>query len=188
MKILIGVPSTGVLKAKTAFSLVQLAIHAPCEVDISMELGCNLVANRVRIANYAVKNVFTHLLFVDSDMFFAPDTLERLLAHDKDIVGVAYHKRSLPLETTVKMHNPSGDDLDLPDGLFIARALGTGLLLINTSVFMDIKRPWFTIEYTEDGQAKTSEDVWFCKQAQKAGYEVWCDPTIPVGHIGDYLY
>jgi hypothetical protein len=32
------------------------------------------------------------------------------------------------------------------------------------------------------------EDVNFCKRANEMGLEVWCDPTIRIGHIGEYLY
>ena len=32
------------------------------------------------------------------------------------------------------------------------------------------------------------EDIYFCKKVNEAGFGVWCDPTIDVGHLGLYRY
>ena len=32
--------------------------------------------------------------------------------------------------------------------------------------------------------ANASEDIAFCKRATGAGYQIWCEPTARVGHVG----
>jgi GT2 family glycosyltransferase len=59
-------------------------------------------------------------------------------------------------------------------------------MVIKTSVFERIEPPWFGLDEVR-GHIMT-EDVWFCRQAWRRGIEVWCDPTIPVKHIGEYAY
>ena len=44
----------------------------------------------------AYKEKCTHILFSDDDMEYPPDTLQKLLAHDKDLIGTLYNIRRLP--------------------------------------------------------------------------------------------
>ena len=181
ISILVGVPNTGTVNAKTAFSLVQMAIHAPYEIDFHFERGCNIVQNRTVIALEAEKRGFTHLLFIDSDMFFEPDTLKKLLAIDKDIVGVNANFRKLPLQSTVKW------DGEMPVIPFKCQMVGFGIVLIKMEVFAKLPPPWFAFEY-EGFALVNGEDSFFCREAQKAGFEVYCDPTVWVRHTGSFDY
>ena len=53
--------------------------------------------------------------------------------------------------------------------------------MIKTSILKDIPRPWF--EFHEEPGAAVSEDIWFCKQARKAGISIWADKRVACGHI-----
>ena len=65
---------------------------------------------------------------------------------------------------------------------------GFGWLLIQKGVFEDknLPYPWFApkMQVFESGavQDMCGEDVSFCLDAKEAGYEIWCDPRIRVGH------
>ena len=65
---------------------------------------------------------------------------------------------------------------------------GFGWLLIQKGVFEDKKMPypWFApkMQVFESGdvQDMCGEDVSFCLDAKQAGYQIWCDPRIRVGH------
>ena len=61
-------------------------------------------------------------------------------------------------------------------------ALPTGFMLIRMSCLDKMTFPYFPCEFG------LGEDVAFCVNAQKAGIEVWCDPTLEIKHIGDYAY
>jgi hypothetical protein len=70
---------------------------------------------------------------------------------------------------------------------FECRAVGTGFMLIRLDAIKDLPRPWFALGTDEQNEV-IGEDVHFCDAAREHGIEVWCDPRIPVGHIGDYTY
>ena len=65
---------------------------------------------------------------------------------------------------------------------------GFGWVMIKKGVFEhpDMKYPWFApqMQVFDSGQVQDmcGEDVSFCLEAIKAGFEIWCDPTIRVGH------
>lgn len=134
----------------------------------------------------------THIFFIDHDMQYPSDTLDRLLAHDKDIVGAAYNMRCYPLKTTVTLLDENGAMTPrekLPAELFRCEAVATGMMLAKMSVFDKVEKPWFAIMIDpETNELTITEDVYFCNQARKAGFEIWCDPTIPIGHIGEATY
>lgn len=179
MKVLIGIPCNDEIKSQTAFDL----FHLRGASGLAMQRGCDVAHNRNKLVILAKD--YTHLLFIDSDMSFNPDTLERMLEHDKDILGLAANRRRLPLESVVK---PLDGDITkpIPTTLFEAESCGTGIMLIKTEVFEHVPAPWFEFEYI--GGERIGEDVSFCRKAKEAGYEIWVDPTIPVRHIGSYAY
>ena len=65
---------------------------------------------------------------------------------------------------------------------------GFGWVMIKKGVFEDpkMKYPWFApkMQVFESGsvQDMCGEDVSFCLDAIEAGYDIWCDPRIRVGH------
>lgn len=189
LKICIAVPCYDSIKPKTLKSLSRLLINSPYDISLIVQLGTFVNENRVKIAVEAMGNNCDYLLFVDSDMVFDGDVLDRLIARDKDIIGVNYNCRFLPLETTVRFKE--GDKFvfpEVPKDLFKCDAVGTGLMLVKIPVFFRVPQPWFKLEFTDYGSLKVGEDIWFCEQAQRVGYEVWCDGTIKVGHLGEYIY
>ena len=189
IKLAIGIATTGGIKTKTFVSVMKLVKRNPENTFIIAWEGCNVHQARINIVKESQKYDCTHLLFIDSDMVFESDIAERLLARDKDIIGVNSMVRQLPLTSTVKIHNEKGEKIyEMLDDLFECQAVGTGIMLIKMSVFDKLPRPWFFYEQDENGDLKTGSDMWFCNKAKEVGFKIWCDPTINVGHIGDFVY
>ena len=71
---------------------------------------------------------------------------------------------------------------------FTVDYIGFGWVLIKKGVFEDEKMtyPWFApkMQVFESGavQDMCGEDVSFCLDAMDAGFKIWCDPRIRVGH------
>jgi hypothetical protein len=54
---------------------------------------------------------------------------------------------------------------------------GGGCMMIRASVFDKIGEPWFVPEH------EWGTDIQLCKQVRAAGYEVWCDTSLEIGHM-----
>jgi len=184
IKLGIGIPNVGSIKAQTAFCLTRMLKDFPYDYDVIFKEGSILHWNRESIVKKAIELKCTHLLFIDSDMYFEKDVVLRLLKHNKDVIGVAYNLRKLPSVTTIKM--PRGEKLK--GKLTKCDAVGTGFMLINLKILKRLEHPWFFWETDNHGEVVTGEDFWFCRLVRSRGYSVWADLTIPVKHIGDYAY
>lgn len=192
MKIAIGIPNTGSIKSRTVLSLLSILWNTPdATFHFINHQGCYVHENREKIVFEAKKAEADYLLFIDADMDFDQFALQKLLDLNKDVVGANYNQRQLPLISTVKFLGDDGkyknvDGKDFPTVPFKCGAVATGFMLIKMSVFDKIEKPWFFFDEV-DGDL-IGEDVFFCRQCIKAGIEIWCDPTISIAHIGDFLY
>ncbi len=192
-KVVIGTITGDFIRTKTVHMLITLIKTNQHVAQFIIQQGPYIHLNRDYVVLEAQKSDYTHLFFVDNDVCFAPASLDRLLAHDKDIVGAPYNMRTLPPQTMIKMMDEDGNMkggsiADLPKELFKCYALGTGCMLIKMDVFKKISRPWFFYGKFDEDEGGMGEDVFFCKKAHEIGYDVWCDPTISVGHIGETIF
>lgn len=125
---------------------------------------------------------FDYLFWMDSDMIFPRDTLLRLLAHGKDIVGANYRVRTPPYGYAGRYLNGDESKLLVP-GLHEMEHLPTGLLLTKFDIYRKMSYPWFKPGTHHEAR----DDVYFCHEARKLGYQLWCDHdlTFEVGHDGN---
>jgi len=188
LKITVGIPTNRGVKAKTIFSLLEMVVFSKhiFHFVIATE-GYTIAENRAYITTQALKNKSDYLLFCDDDMVFPPDTLERLLAHKKDVIGVASHSRCLPLKTTVQLLDGTVS-AEFPKELLEVKQVGTGIMLIDIKVFEKIDKPYFNTKSHENGFTLMGEDAWFCSQAKQAGFHIYCDGSLKIGHVGDYIF
>lgn len=175
IKLAIAIPSTGTIKSQTAFSLCRMLKDFPHDYTILFKEGSVLHWMREELVQTAIEGKCTHLLFLDSDMTFEKDAVVRLLKRKKHIVGADYNVRKLPAKSTAILFNGNKP-------LREAKSVATGFMLIDLSVFKNISKPWFF--WGEN----LGEDYWFCNKAREAGYKVWCDLEVKVGHLGEMVY
>ena len=160
MKILVATPAYGGnVKSRYAESLFALA-QGLARSGIAAEFQTNQLSEVARARNVfgsivAARKDLTHLLFLDADMAFHPDSVTRLIKADKPLVGHIYPRKSLVLErlianaralrdnraviarsldynTTV---DTSGAALRIDKGLVSVAGIGMGLCLIRRDVF-----------------------------------------------------
>lgn len=84
------------------------------------------------------------------------------------------------------MKNETVETLAARKKPFTADYVGFGWVMIRKGVFESLPYPWFApkLQIFENGEVQDmcGEDVSFCLDAKKNGFEVWCDPRIRVGH------
>lgn len=191
-KIAIGIPTYGTLKTKTFVSILKFVKSVSFEVPVITQIGSYIQENRESIVEKALEGDISRLLFVDHDMLFEPQDVEQLYNRGKDIIGAPFSLRTTPSNPfeTVKNKDLHGNEIweEYENGLIKCCAVGTGFMLINLEVFKKIPKPWFQLEYSKEGKLQYGEDMSFCRKAREAGYDIWCDTKVKLGHIGDFVY
>lgn len=200
MRITIALCTNREVKAKTVASLLELVTFYK-DIDFHILVanrGFHIGENRNYCVIQAQKNQSDYLFFVDDDMVFEKDTLTRLLAHNKEVIGVNSYSRCLPLSSTVGLMDKDGKymhpdkhsaiEMKIPDTLFKCYFVGTGVMLIDMKVFDKIEKPYFVFKSDKNGMIVHGEDGSFCEKVKSIGIDIWCDPTIEIFHIGEYLY
>lgn len=140
--------------------------------------------------NAATEARIEWLLFLDSDMVFPADTVERLLKRDVPIVGCTYARRILPITYIGTDLEGRGLNPMKSHGMAEVARLPAGCLLIKSEVFRRMKRPYFRCGYDEQVGTIVGEDFWFCDAVRALGYRVWCDYDLSrqIEHIGAFRY
>jgi glycosyltransferase involved in cell wall biosynthesis len=160
--------------------------------------GTLIFDQRNKLAQAALDGGCDYILWIDADMRFPKNTLERLIAHDKDIVGVNATTRAVPVGPTAKNLKIDFEKKENhwysinsknKQGIERVTAIGCGVMLVKAEVYRKTPKPWFYF-YELPGGKTLGEDVHFCVAANDAGFETWVDHTLSqeIGHIGQYTY
>ena len=193
-KILIAVPCMDQVPAQFAQSLATLTKVDICVV--AFQIGSLIYTSRENLAAEAIRRGADYVFWLDSDMIFAPDTLQRMLADieqagDGAIITGLYFRRVAPftptLFETLKIENDVStwtDFKEIPEEKFEVEGCGFGCVLTPTECFMDILAK---DEHLFTPIAGVGEDLSFCWRARQAGWKIICDPAIELGHVGHHV-
>lgn len=194
-KILIAVPTNRNIEAVTFKSIYDLIVPDGYETVFQYFWGYQVDQVRNLIAHWGIQNGFDYIFSVDSDISFAPDTLIRLLSHNKDIVSGIYIQR-IPgkhcIEIMRKNAHGGVSHVDWADikgqGLVPVDSCGFGCVLVKIEVYKAIPYPHFLYHSAIDHSNTLSEDVHFCNQARDRGFTLWADTDIICDHTGSWTF
>ena len=191
MRILIAVPCMDSVPAQFAQSLATLNKVEECIV--AFQMGSLIYNSRNHLATMAVKLECDYVLWLDSDMVFPSDVLQKLFADREkgDIITGIYYRRVEPYQPVVfskleidglecKWENQD----DIPDDLFEVEGCGFGCVLTPTNVFIDSMNKYGNMFAPIGG---VGEDLSFCWRARQCGYKIVADPSVQLGHVGHYV-
>lgn len=193
MKILIAVPCMDEVPTPFAQSLAMLKKVGDCQ--LAMQMGSLIYTSRNSLAKDAIRSNADYVLWLDSDMVFEPDLLERMMKtltdNHLDILTGLYFRRVPPYSPVlfdrldIDGETCSWTEFDeLPTELFEVGACGFGCVLLNTEVLMSVQAKHGNM-FAPIGN--NGEDVAFCWRARDCGYKIWCDPHIIAGHVGKLI-
>lgn len=186
IKLSIAIPC-GTPYVPVDFMMSLLAMEKPVIHSHDFIMGIVIDHARNKLVENAIESGCTHILFLDSDMTFPKDLIEKLLKQDKDIVGGMYVNRHV--QTTIVAYQLGKNGLyrnityDKPKGLVEVDGIGTGALLIKIDVFKNLPKPWFKFALHKPSGNTISEDLMFCKLAKSNGYKIYCDTNCNCGHL-----
>ena len=190
-KILIAIPSDEHPDHEFVQSL--LSLRPVGQVEIKQQAGSLVYLSREMLAVYAIDHGFDYVLWLDDDMVFGPDLLEKLIEDDVDMAAGLFVQRRYPYEPAIWKKIVCGDEgreneryEDYPENeLFEIDACGMAAVLVKTEV---IRKVYETYYRTFEPISGYGEDISFCIRAKNCGFKLWCDSRIKVGHVGRYIF
>ncbi|MBI4210610.1 MAG: glycosyltransferase family 2 protein [Candidatus Diapherotrites archaeon] len=186
----IGVTAPHTIPAHFLTPFLALLNHTGQKVgNVSVSMSTHYCTYEARniCARAAIKNGSDYLFFLDADILAPPDTIERLVARDKDIISGPYHLKSIPYRPLAYMKSGKEGEYNMctdieEEKLYEVDGVGGGCLLIKRHALEKVGDPYFS--FALNGK-NIGEDLYFCSKAQKAGCGIWYDNTIPeVKHFG----
>lgn len=200
MKTLIAIPCMDTIP--TDFAQCLLHLQKGENVSVLFKKNSLIYDSRNMISLIAIEQNFDRVLWLDSDMMFAPMTLkllhEDMNAYGYDIVTGLYFKRhtnTLPViydeleMPTVENGKPVKhihEFTEYPkDDLFPVKGCGFGCVLTSTKL---LKAVWDAYGPAFAPFPWAGEDIAFCYRVNQLGYPIYCDSRITCGHIGQFVY
>jgi glycosyltransferase involved in cell wall biosynthesis len=189
------------MEVGTAFDLARMVNHiarnTEHEVNLYTSMGTLIFDQRNNMVESALEEGADYVLFIDADMRFPKDTLERLIAHGKGIIGVNATTRSVPVKATAKTLEIDEDGTcnwkqissKNKTGIEQADGIGCGVMLISKETLNAIPKPWFFFELLPENKL-LGEDIYFCIKAKDVGIDTFIDHDLSqeIGHVGNYTY
>jgi GT2 family glycosyltransferase len=190
------------LKKEVGIEAIRLKLDEVSNMD-------KVVRSRNRILNYAVENDYDYVLMMDVDVVPPVDVVDRLLAHEKDIVSGIYFnvfmvdrkKKICPVvwkgfskdefeEIRSKIsseHVKSREDLrrhltpaEANSGELQEVIIPScGCMLLSRKAFEKLR---YGVLNVPDGFS-TTDDIYFCRKAREAGFKFYCDTSLQCAHL-----
>jgi hypothetical protein len=161
---------------------------------------------RSRMATAALVEGFEETMWIDSDVEFETDAVDRLRSHGEPIVCGIYPQKG---RRALACHAMPGTEKLVfggTGGLAEILYSAGGFLLVRRQVYMDIQSrldlpvcneqfgrpliPFFQpmIRLHHEGTWYLAEDYAFCERARQCGYRVLADTTVRLWHLGSYSF
>lgn len=192
MRTLIAVPCMDMVH--TLFMVSLLNLRKPEGTEIAVSSSSLVYDARHMLAHKGVVDGFDRILWLDSDMHFQPDLLERLSAdmdEGREFVSALYFTRKTPITPCVyeichDIMKPNGEAeptatpfREIHDDLFECEGVGFGAVMMTTDLIKRVgKLPFFPMH-------GYGEDLSFCRRAREVGAKLYCDGRIKVDHVGN---
>lgn len=179
--------------ATSLLQMMQVTIMAQPESLEGVNAICSgssiLPESRQKLADQALEAGATHLLWIDSDMKFPPDTLLRFLKRDEKIIGINAVSRRPPYVPCAQMTDGSYVITNKESsGLEKVGRMGFGVLWVAAEVFKEMTKPYFAFDYMHDKQTFRGEDYFFFHKTRQLGFEAYVDHDLSkeVLHLGTF--
>lgn len=193
MKTLIAIPAMDTVH--TLFFMSMLGLRKPPGTEVTVVSSSLIYDSRNSLAQKAIDEGFDRVLWLDSDMRFDPDMLERmnaLMDEGHPFVCGLFFTRKAPIAPCVYsvLDQHDGTPICIPfrqwgEAPFEAQACGFGAVLTSVDLLRQVMAQ-FPQPFTPI--PGFSEDFSFCLRARAFGVFPWCDPRIKVDHIGISIF
>lgn len=180
----------------TAYALGKMGLRC----DLLLQVCGVVTIARDSVLDEFLRNGADKLFWIDSDMVWEPSDFLRLLALSTkfDVIGAAYPVK-VPGPTTFHVNTEGVEPTINEYGLHAIGGLGLGFTIVDRKALQYLadraprvmdgiaKREMaevFRVDRNAAGFRRT-EDMAFFVDLREAGFKVWCDPSVELGHVGE---
>lgn len=161
---------------------------------------------RNQLASEALRDGFEETMWIDSDIGFHPNDVDRLRSHQLPLVGGIYPQKGKRTFACHKLESTTEFRFGRSGGLQELCYLGTGFMLVQMNVYRTLQRqlglptcnrqfgretiPFFMpmVRETDHGPWYLAEDYAFCHRAHECGFQIMADTSLRLRHFGAYGY
>jgi GT2 family glycosyltransferase len=203
----IGYVHGGTVRAEFCASLISVAMEGETPLDsvLTYASGPNIsTARNMIVREFLDSQAAPWLLMMDTDMVFAPDALDRLIAaadpSERPLLGALCFSQNAagePFSTMYEITQKDSGELAFhrratwpEDQCVRVSATGAACLLMHRGALQRIEEhaadpaaPWFRESAVGAPMALMGEDMTFCLRAGMAGIPVHVHTGVQVGHI-----
>ena len=152
------------------------------------------------------KNNYTHILFIDADVVWSPESVMHLIQHNKECVIGIYPNKAYDKNYNLNSSSRPIEPITIHENLFKIKYAATGFMLLNKNALERIKHEvdyfYLPDESSENKKAKVynffdcnvvdhdylTEDYYFSYLFNKNGGTIYADTRIKLKHCGTHEY
>lgn len=197
MKTLIGIPAMDFVS--TSFMTCLTGLQPVGDTSLHVVQSSLIYDARNDIALRAVNEGYDRILWLDSDVTFPADLLERMSARmdeGYEFVSGLYFTRKEPIKPVifqrVELTEKDGKGVPVSDNFTdyprndVFRIAGCGFGCVMMTVDL-VKRIFEAHGAAFSPLPGFGEDLSFCIRAHNVGAKMYCDSSIKLGHIGQSI-
>jgi GT2 family glycosyltransferase len=196
----------GILQTVTMLAGNGIEVVSSAKYSALVDTARNMCAGGaaefgVRQKPFNGKLDYDFMLWIDSDQTFTFDHFATLMERQRDICAgwcctISGELTNVCLYQDEEKFKKQGHydlmpvkDMKNRETPFKVDYCGFAFILIKKGVFESITYPWFSRadRAMDNGVVRQiGEDVSFCNKVREAGFSIWVDPTVRVGHTKSF--
>lgn len=215
----IATPCTEMIHLPYHLSMIKLATHLEknkIPFQYATLTDCNSQRSRAELTTVFLKSNCEKMLFIDSDMEFAPEDVTKLYAHDYPIIGGTYTKRSMDwnkVSTAIKNEDPkfkchgqytfqAKQNFAIQGDIIEVQYAATGFLMMKKSLIQKVieANPETVFNSEKVGTCHAiydniikngqylSGDFSFCERIQRLNVPIHIDFSLKLNHVGFHTF
>ena len=196
----------GCFSSYLRFSMLAMKHDIPFSIDTMVNESLVCRARNNLVAKFLANPDATHLMFIDADIAWEPESVLRLVLHDKGVVCGAYPMKTEPIRYVLNIMEGAQHH----DPLYEVSTSGTGFMLIKREVIEGLAAAMPELKYKDslnlgekfephmyalfdtiidENGHYLSEDWTFCKRVREVLKKpIWIDKGIKLDHLGTHRF
>ena len=196
----------GCFSSYLRYSMMAMRYNIPFSADTMVNESLVPRARNNLVAKFLANPAATHLMFVDADIAWEPESVLRLVLHDKGVVCGAYPMKSEPIRYVLNIV----ENAQHSGSLYEVSTSGTGFMLIKREIIEDLIAAMPELKYRDslnlgekyepymyalfdtmidENGHYLSEDWTFCKRVREVLKKpIWIDTEVKLDHLGTHRF